>query len=317
MSPDITVIVPVYKVEPFIRQCLDSLLNQTKQEIEILLIDDGSPDSCGQICDDYARIDSRFTVIHQENQGLAETRNIGIEHAKAPYVMFVDSDDWVKPAFCERAYYLITDKNADIVFFGFERLKNGRPMKQPYSEKPEGYKSLSEAIDLVFSNSGNYTWNKIYRRELFEGIRYPKGRVYEDIGVTYQVVLKAKQIWYTWEKLYFYRYRKDSVVTTKTRENMNDAYEMTMQLIHSLQQLKETKATADQYLIVLHYSYCITHRKDLSDERYRMAEKVLMNIKPQIPTFLTKKQKIALVFFWYCRPVFNFLCIIFQRRIKL
>lgn len=142
--PDVSVIVPVYKVEPYLRQCLDSLIGQTKQEIEIILIDDGSPDNCGQICEEYAKKDSRIKVFHQENQGLAQTRNNGLEASTADYIMFVDSDDWVAPTFCEQAYQLITEKHADMVIFEYSQIKAGKALKSHNPTIQEGYKTIPE-----------------------------------------------------------------------------------------------------------------------------------------------------------------------------
>ena len=311
----ISVIVPVYNVEPFLKKCVDSIINQTYRNIEIILIDDGSPDTCGQICDEYAKTDSRFTVIHQENQGLAETRNIGIEHALSPYIMFVDSDDWVTADFCEQAYQLIVQRDVDIVFFGFTKLKNGKVMKNPFPNKPEGYKTKKEAIELILSNSGNFVWNKIYRKELFEGIRYPKGRFYEDVAVTHKLVLKATKIWYSHKRMYYYRYREGSIVTTRSQKRKDDAFEMTMEQIKTLRSIEEMRTIANEMVLVLYFSYCISYEKDTSDERYCLTEKTIMALKPNIPQFFSRKQKIALILFWYCRPLFDFVCRLFNKRI--
>ncbi len=117
MKPLVSVIVPVYKVEPYLERCLDSLLNQTLKEIEIIIIDDGSPDRCGQICDAYAARDDQFRVVHQENRGLSAARNVGIEMAQADYLMFVDSDDWVHPDYCRLPYEAAVEHGVELVIF--------------------------------------------------------------------------------------------------------------------------------------------------------------------------------------------------------
>ena len=317
MTPDVSVIVPVYKVEPYLRQCLDSLIGQTKHEIEIILIDDGSPDRCGQICEEYARKDSRIKVLHQENQGLAQTRNNGLDVSTANYIMFVDSDDYIAPSFCERAHQLITKHNADLVFFEYSPFKKTRRLKSPFPAIKEGYKTIPEAIELLFGVSGNYAWNKIYSKSLFEGIRYPKGRLFEDIGTTYQLVLKAHRIWYAPEILYYYRIREGSIVHTKSVRNRNDFYEMTKRAITDLQNIKSTQKIADNLIIKTHFSYVIAYPKNVSDPRWTAADKALIALKPTVPACLTPNQKIMLLLFWHCRPLFNTLCIIFRRRVKL
>ena len=319
MNPDISVIVPVYKVEPYLRQCLDSLINQTKKEIEILLIDDESPDTCGQICDEYAEKDDRIIVIHQENQGLAETRNIGVATASADYIMFVDSDDWVSPKFCETAFQLINEIKADMVLFEFAQIedKTGKVIKREKYPMIEGYKTIPEALELISTSFGNYAWNKIYRKELFDNIRYPKGRLFEDVAVTYKLILKANRIWYTKEILYFYRCRESSIVTTRAIQNAMDSYDMSMQQLRDLQRFQATKAMAERRLRELHLSFCINYGKKYSEERYREAEQTLINLKPSIPFHYTWKRKIMLVLFWHWRWMFELLCVLFSRRVKL
>ena len=156
MKPDISIIVPVYEVEPYLRQCLDSLVNQTKKEIEIIVIDDGSTDNCGKIIDEYVEKDNRIKAIHQQNLGISESRNKGIDMAAADHLMFVDGDDWVKPTFCEKAFELMTEKQVDIVFFQYERIRDGEPIKRKYPKIAEGYKTRVEAVDLMLRPSGTF-----------------------------------------------------------------------------------------------------------------------------------------------------------------
>ena len=117
MSAKISVIIPVYKVEQYIRQCLDSVIGQTYQNLEIILVDDGSPDGCGMICDEYAKKDSRVIVVHQENQGVSVARNVGIEMATGEWIMFVDPDDWLELECCEKVIECVFSKPWDIVYF--------------------------------------------------------------------------------------------------------------------------------------------------------------------------------------------------------
>ena len=225
MGPKVSVIVPIYNVEAYLPRCLDSLRCQTLSDIEIILVDDGSPDRCGEIADRYAREDGRFRVIHQANAGIAAARNRGIELAQATYLMFVDSDDWVEPDFCRIPFEAAEGHGADLVMF--------RNWRDGFSRKsticisvPEGVIPKKDAMKLLYCGIGESAWNKLYHRKLFDEIRYPEGYVYEDVGTTYIVVHKAERIWSTNIALYHYCFRADSIVGSKTIDSRRNFYEM-------------------------------------------------------------------------------------------
>lgn len=216
----ISVIVPVYKVEPYIRKCVESILSQTYQQIEVILVDDGSPDNCGAICDEYARADSRITVIHTENEGVYIARNKALDVATGDYLMFVDSDDWVEPEFCETALRLALENNVQMVAFKFNLVfadRDGSIMdKRPRAFHETGYMEASEAVrHLIFRDSmGNYLWNKLYKRSLFDGVRFPEGRSLQDQAVVYLMMLKAGRLYISDAVLYNYLQRSDSITGT-------------------------------------------------------------------------------------------------------
>ena len=189
----ISVIVPIYKVEKYLSQCLDSIVNQTYSNLEIILVDDGSPDACGEICDYYAGQDKRIKVIHQENSGLSEARNTGIRQATGEYLLFVDSDDWLLPDLCESAVKDMEIHKSDILVFGYYLTsEKGEIQTLEVSHCSESF-SGKEAIKKLFTKEiKEYAWNKLYTREVFLGITYPKGRLFEDIGTTYLVFGKAE-----------------------------------------------------------------------------------------------------------------------------
>ena len=215
----VSVIVPVYNVGPYLERCLDSLAAQTLKEIEIILIDDGSTDGSGTVCDSYAREDERFRVIHKKNEGLSAARNDGIDAAKANYIMFADSDDWVEPQFCEIPYSIAAASGADMVMFYHQNYSGGVKLKMPPPIYKEGQITSQQAVDVTYSSEGNYAWNKLYERSLFEGIRYPAGQVYEDIITTCRIVDKAKRIWLSHQVLYNYRFERPGAITSeKSRE---------------------------------------------------------------------------------------------------
>lgn len=222
MSDLITVIVPVYKVEPYLRRCIESIISQTYANLEIILVDDGSPDSCGGICDDYAEIDQRITVIHKKNGGLSDARNAGLEQAKGKYIAFVDSDDFVSPQYIGRLYEALVENNADIAVCAEAFVEEGPdgsvlPMKRPLRDV-EGSVTMTARDALscmlrqdIFDASA---WAKLYRSDLFSDVRFPVGYAYEDVGTIHRLMLKSHRVTYLGEHLYFYLQRKGSILHT-------------------------------------------------------------------------------------------------------
>lgn len=196
MEPLISVIIPVYKVENYLRRCVDSVLAQTYQNMEILLIDDGSPDECPKICEEYAVKDPRIRVVHQENKGLSGARNTGIGQAKGAYLSFLDSDDIYSPYFLESLYRAISAYDADISQCRWEYM-HGDHLKETYRPEAE-CECLTgrEMLGRLYIQTGAYyvvAWNKLYKKELFKEIRYPEGRIHEDEATTYRLFDLAKK----------------------------------------------------------------------------------------------------------------------------
>ena len=311
MDPKVSVIVPIYNVEAYLPRCLDSLRCQTLSDIEIILVDDGSPDRCGEIADRYAREDSRFRVIHQANAGLSSARNRGIELATAPYLMFVDSDDWVEPDFCRIPFEAAEEHGADLVIFRF--FLDGSSNRKTESElMPDGLRFKEETIPMLFYSAGVAAWNKLYRRYLFETIRYPEGFVCEDHGTTYRLVQRAGRIWVSNVALYHYCFREDSITHLKEEKTQRDYYEMKMQEIHGLEvfgysELAEALKTDTCLSYLIHFG---TQEK-LSKECIQAlsAEKRLwMNG--------TWKRRILLKVFLHSPRLFDLICVLSGKRKK-
>lgn len=211
MVPAVSIIVPVYKVEPYLRKCIDSICNQTLREIEIILVDDGSPDNCGKICDAYAAQDDRIRVIHKENGGLSSARNAGMAIAKADIFGFVDSDDWIEPDMFALLYHNLLKENADISVCGRYVHKNKKIKIQ--GNAAYSVHSSSEAIRNIFQlpGAGVAVWNKLYRRHLFSDIRFPEGRIYEDIFIMPRLMDLANRIVFDMQPKYHYLIRSGSI----------------------------------------------------------------------------------------------------------
>lgn len=229
MEPLISVIIPVYQVEHYVAHCIESVINQTYRNLEIILIDDGSTDESGEICDIYADRDERIRVVHQENAGLSAARNRGIEIAQGEYLSFVDSDDWIDRRFIEILYKISAEAGCDIVQCCFWNVFSD---DREETEREGNYtvyspKTFSISAYTLLSWKCNVAWNKLYKKSLFEGIRYPKGKIHEDEFTTYKLIWNANNIAVTNTKLYFYRQRTDSImgsVYSLRRLDAGDAY---------------------------------------------------------------------------------------------
>lgn len=227
--PIISVIVPCYKVERYLPKCIDSIINQTYTNLEIFLIDDGSPDNCGKICDNYAQKDLRIKVIHKTNGGLSDARNVAIDKMTGEYVVFVDSDDYIAPTHIEGLYDMIQRHQAEISINTFATFYDGtNPLPCKKSSKEFVYTGL-EATEKMFYQEmfDNSAWGKMYKTNLFDNIRYPKGLLYEDLPTTYKLMLKASKVVYNNNETYYYLLRSDSIEGSKfSPEKLNSALKL-------------------------------------------------------------------------------------------
>lgn len=201
----ISVIIPVYKVEKYLCRCVDSVLEQTYTNMEIILVDDGSPDNCPVMCDEYARQDSRVKVIHQENAGLSGARNAGIDMAQGQWLAFVDSDDYLAADFLERLYQACVDTGSSLSVCRWEYVR-GETIPEHGTGETRVYTGREMLANLYVPDGAYFVvvWNKLYRKELFEDIRYPLGRIHEDEATTYRIYDKVKKAAYVDRSLYGY-----------------------------------------------------------------------------------------------------------------
>lgn len=201
----ISVIIPVYKVEKYLCRCVDSVLAQTYANMEIILVDDGSPDNCPVMCDEYARQDNRVKVIHQENAGLSGARNAGIDMAQGQWLAFVDSDDYLAADFLERLYQACVDTGSNLSVCRWEYVR-GETIPEHGTGETRVYTGREMLANLYVPDGAYFVvaWNKLYRKELFEDIRYPLGRIHEDEATTYRIYDKVKKAAYVDRSLYGY-----------------------------------------------------------------------------------------------------------------
>ncbi|MBE5821327.1 MAG: glycosyltransferase [Clostridiales bacterium] len=300
MNKLITVIVPVYNVEKYIRNCIESIINQTYSNLEIILVDDGSLDSSPQIIDEYAKKDKRIRVIHKENGGVSSARNAGLKIASGEYITFVDSDDTINSKIYEILYNLIKKYDTEITMCEAIKVyedEEGKIIIPELEENDIQEKVLNsgEAIKLMImdGNIGNFACTKLFKKELFNNITFPDGKVYEDAGTTYKVVHNANKIVYTNLKLYNYFYgRIGSITSTFTEKKILDSLEAYFeQYLFILNNYPEIKQYANITWVRMYTSamekICMNNYIDLWDredviEKYEYFKKAIDEIDKEI-----------------------------------
>ena len=214
----ISVIVPVYNVEGYLVRCLDSITGQTYRDLEIILVDDGSSDRSGRICDECAKKDSRVRVFHTVNRGLSEARNLGVDFATGEYIGFVDADDWIEPDMYEKLLQEAERSGADVVGCGVFREYTGSTREdETISLSLNGEQAIRALLDRDILNA---VWNKLWRRNCFERIRFPKGRIYEDVATTYRLFAVADKVRIIPENKYHYCFRDNCLSQTCDMKNL-------------------------------------------------------------------------------------------------
>lgn len=306
--PLISVIVPVYQVEAFLERCVNSLLNQSLREIEIILIDDGSPDKCGMICDRYAAQDARVRVIHQKNAGLSAARNAGLDRAQGEWIMFVDSDDWVEPDYCRLPYEAALAHGADLVIFGNVSHKiSGEIVFRRVEERP-----LSREAAVAYAVKKNcVAWKKLYHRSLFREIRYPEGYTFEDTLTTPKLVHAARSVYCLDACLYHYVFRDDSITSVKTPLSRRDYLVM-----KTVQVRDQLRWGYDELAWELREELCLPYLIQLG----RFAEDSAFHMETlrrmrRFPADWTWMQKILLILFRASPWLFDRVCILSDKRL--
>lgn len=216
-----SLIIPVYQVEKYIRKCLDSIYKQIPSDVQVILIDDGSKDESGKICDDYASIYKQTLVFHQANKGVAAARNAGLRFSVGEYILWVDPDDWASGDWFKTIDSVVSMHKPDIIVFDSKRLECDKEIKEEYGRKP-GFVDVNTFCSDIARDIRMLSGlpNKVIRRELYDGILFDESKkMLEDYDVILQLTLKAKTVYYVPSVLYFYNQRKDSLVHAITPDN--------------------------------------------------------------------------------------------------
>ena len=273
-TPLISIIVPCYNVEAYLPKCVDSILSQTYSNLEIILVDDGSPDRCGDICDEYAKRDCRIRVIHKKNGGLSDARNVAIDIAKGEYITFVDSDDYVSPDYIETLYGLVEKYRCKVGVAWLRTFNEGRKadtIQHAYFDKVF---DRMEGIEKMFYQElfDTAAWCKIYHRSLFEtGIRYPFGLIYEDLPTTYLLFLQSDKIAFCNHIIYNYLLRANSIEGQPFKVNKLDSALKILEMIHEhADELKPVKKAVRCRLLSFCYHILLEMPADYSDKRKKI-----------------------------------------------
>lgn len=255
MSEMISVIIPIYKVEEYLPACLDSIVNQTYRNLEILLMDDASPDGCGEICDRYAAKDQRIKVVHKEkNAGQAAARNTGMDMASGEYLFFADSDDWLAEDALERLYDGLKKYQADCCVGACVDViegKDGEKNVHHVEQKGTKCQTAKEAMEHVLL-AGSAAWNRLCKREMFEGLRFPLGRVNDDECFILRAYERMDKIVFMDCETYFYRKRANSITTSAFSVKMVDC------VYNSRENLEFVTDKAPDLIPAAQYKYCKT-----------------------------------------------------------
>lgn len=266
----ISVIIPVYKVEQYINRCVDSVINQTFKNLEIILVDDGSIDNSGKICDEYAKKDKRIIVIHKKNGGLSSARNAGINIAHGKFLSFIDGDDYVDKRFIEILYKNIKENDADVSIVNYYQFSNTSEVFETQEKEKVCLFSQDEFFENMYDEPvySVVAWNKLYKKEIFDDIKYPVGKINEDEAVLHYIVGKCSKIVTSNLELYYYFQRTNSIMHSNNKQDILDVMDFLYDRINYLKKInkKNTKCyygTMDAYAynLIEKYSYSKNNKK--------------------------------------------------------
>ena len=310
----VSVVIPIYNVEKYLKQCINSVINQTYSNLEIILVNDGSPDNCGKICDEYAQKDSRIKVIHKENGGLSDARNAGISEAKGKYITFIDSDDDVTADYVEYLYKLLS-MNKTKMAIATHTLVSGEKRINTGIGYKEKVLTTEECLERMLCEEGFSisAWAKLYDKELFDGIEFPKGKLNEDNGTTYKLVFKCDQIAYGNKNIYNYYKRENSITTSKFNLKKMDLIELTDEMCDAIdKKYPNLKGSTEKKRVTSRFSILrqmlvdkmdveqIKVEKEIEDYIKQRKRQILKNKK------MDKRDKIALITLVLGRGFFAF-----------
>lgn len=312
MNERISIIVPVYDVENYIRPCLNSIINQSYRNLEIILVDDGSTDGSGDICEEYSKSDPRIQVIHKENGGLSDARNKGMRYAAGEYIMFVDSDDVISEYLAEYLYQLITETGADIGICDPVHCGPNEKITFEKETKRQIFSAEKAICEMLYQKSFLVAaWGKIYRRRCLDEILFPVGMLFEDSAVMYRIFDKANKIAYGNARLYGYVHRENSITMKAFSGKDCDILNICSQIIdYTSERSREMQKAAASYQVsgalrvflnapkTEEYAGQVRYCKHLISQK---------GIQVMADRNARRKTKLAVALFYLARPVMPFI----------
>lgn len=319
-EPLISIIIPIYKVEEYLSRCIESVINQTYHSLEIILVDDGSPDNCGEICEQFASIDKRIKVIHKKNGGLSDARNAGMQAMSGKYVLFVDSDDTIRTDHIEILYKLISDYNAEIAITSLIMYNEGETPRDSKTNNIVKYFTRNEALlELFYQKSFDTSaWGKLYSSYLFKEIQFPKGLLYEDLATIYKVIKLSNNVIFSDYDSYLYLLRRNSIEGAAFSEKKFDSC---IKVISQLEmELSNATPSLRKAIIcrIISFSYHILLYIPLEQKEYR--KELLSIIRKYRKTVIFDcrsrlKTKVACVLSYFGESIINTLANLGKSRI--
>lgn len=313
-QPLISVIVPVYDVEKYLSQCIESILAQTYKNLEIILIDDGSPDNSPSICEEYKKKDDRIIVIHKKNGGLADARNCGLDYAKGDFVAFVDSDDWIAETTYQEMMKLISEFETDIVCCAASRILKSKEVERCFSYYETGTVLSGREVtkEILLDKIGSQVVKGLYRRKCWEEVRFPLGRLYEDIPTTYKAFFSADKIAFINEPFYKYRMNEESISHTAKPIKPYHIYlgfkaHYECALTYFPEIIEECRANTAHYAISTYFHYC-TGAKELYPYVQDVCAFLDENKKKVKLKMMMKSRANALRLYYFSKPLFKLFC---------
>lgn len=290
----ITIVVPVYNVEKYLSRCVDSILEQTYTDFELLLVDDGSPDNCGEICDEYAKKDSRIFVVHQNNGGLSAARNTGIDwfykQNRSDYIAFVDSDDWLHPDYLKILMNGVTENDVKISVCNYKRVTT----EIPHQNYDDIEYEITSPEDFLVNHSWqyNYAWGKLYHKSMFDDVRYPVGKNFEDTFTTYKALHKCEKIAYTDLQLYYYLRNEQGISRSPWKPSELVIFDAMQEQMQFYKEKNLQKAFDKEFqLFVHHHAYQIVRIKE-NKEDLKRNKATLKEIKKALRKYLKENKAI-------------------------
>lgn len=313
--PLVSIIIPVYKVENYLRRCVDSVLNQTYGNLEIILVDDGSPDNCPVICNEYFRIDHRIKVIHKTNGGLSDARNIGMKASTGEYVTFVDSDDYISRDLISMMMNETLAKKADVICCGVN-IVDTEGLIYDYCKCDISFATTGEALTKRLIRDEypfNFAWGKLYKKDLLNSIEFPVGRLYEDIATVYRITANASKAYCMRECLYYYERGREGNITSELNSGKaaKSYYHGCLNCIERLKFCESHKDYSDMIPVIINQlcswmKLCAESAIKLGKTQYGEYISLLSNVSHNIRYPLAKRIKIILNFsslYYYLYPI--------------